>query len=125
MVPAVLYSGEVEESMVLAVPKKVVDYTLQHLGDNALYDMKFGDQETTARVVDVQRDPVSGKLMHVDFAPVNMRERIVVTVPLTVVAGSYGGRRPGPDRLRSRRRVSAGRYPAGGYGRRLEPCHRR
>ena len=90
MVPAVLYSGEVEESMVLAVPKKVVDYTLQHLGDNALYDMKFGDQETTARVVDVQRDPVSGKLMHVDFAPVNMRERIVVTVPLTVVGESPG-----------------------------------
>ncbi len=86
MVPAVLYGdGGGAGSTVLAVPAKVVDYTLQHVGDNALYDLKLGDQDdATVRVVDVQRNPVSGKLVHVDLAPVNMRERIVVTVPLTV-----------------------------------------
>ena len=86
MVPAVLYGdGGGAGSTVLAVPAKVVDYTLQHVGDNALYDLKLGDQDdATVRVVDVQRNPVSGRLVHVDFAPVNMRERIVVTVPLTV-----------------------------------------
>lgn len=86
MVPAVLYGdGGGAGSTVLAVPVKVVDYTLQHVGDNALYDLKLGDQDdATVRVVDVQRNPVSGRLVHVDLAPVNMRERIVVTVPLTV-----------------------------------------
>jgi large subunit ribosomal protein L25 len=86
MVPAVLYGdGGGAGSTVLAVPAKVVDYTLQHVGDNALYDLKLGDQDdATVRVVDVQRNPVSGRLVHVDLAPVNMRERIVVTVPLTV-----------------------------------------
>jgi large subunit ribosomal protein L25 len=86
MVPAVLYGdGGGAGSTVLAVPTKVVDYTLQHVGDNALYDLRLGDQDdATVRVVDVQRNPVSGRLVHVDLAPVNMRERIVVTVPLTV-----------------------------------------
>jgi large subunit ribosomal protein L25 len=86
MVPAVLYGdGGGAGSTVLAVPTKVVDYTLQHVGDNALYDLKLGDQDdATVRVVDVQRNPVSGRLVHVDLAPVNMRERIVITVPLTV-----------------------------------------
>ena len=86
MLPAVLYGdGGGAGSTVLAVPAKVVDYTLQHVGDNALYDLKLGDQDdATVRVVDVQRNPVSGRLVHVDLAPVNMRERIVVTVPLTV-----------------------------------------
>ncbi|MBD0358149.1 MAG: 50S ribosomal protein L25, partial [Rubrobacter sp.] len=86
MVPAVLYGdGGAAGSTVLAVPAKVVDYTLQHVGDNALYDLKLGDQDdATVRVVDVQRNPVSGRLVHVDLAPVNMRERNVVTVPLTV-----------------------------------------
>src|SRR5215216_7358098 len=86
MVPAVLYGdGGGAGSTVLAVPTKVVDYTLQHVGDNALYDLELGGRsDLTARVVDVQRDPVSGKLKHVDFAPVDMRELIVVTVPLTV-----------------------------------------
>ena len=69
----------------LAVPEKVVDYTLRHVGDNALYDLSIGDGgSSTARVVDVQRNPVTGRLVHVDFAPVNMRERIVITVPLAV-----------------------------------------
>ena len=86
MLPAVLYGdGGGAGSTVLAVPAKVVDYTLQHVGDNALYDLKLGDQDdATVRVVDVQRNPVSGRLVHVDLAPVNMRERIVITVPLTV-----------------------------------------
>ena len=84
MTPAVLY-GDGDGNAVLAVPTKVVDYTLQHYGDNALYDLSIGGGgSSTARVVDVHRDPVSGRLVHVDFAPVNMRELIVVTVPLTV-----------------------------------------
>ena len=85
MVPAVLYGDGDDGSTVLAVPVKVVDYTLQHVGDNALYNLEIGGGgDTTVRVVDVQRNPVSGKLLHVDLAPVNMRERIVITVPLTV-----------------------------------------
>src|SRR5918998_6043469 len=93
MTPAVLY-GDGDGSAVLAVPTKVVDYTLQHYGDNALYDLSVGGGgggSSTARVVDAQRDPVSGRLVHVDFAPVNMRERIVVPRP---PKGKWGGRFP-------------------------------
>jgi large subunit ribosomal protein L25 len=87
-VPAVLYGDE--SSTALAVPTKVVDYTLHHLGDNALYNLDFGSGSQAARVVDTHRDPVSGLLVHVDFAPVNMREKIEVTVPLTVVGEAPG-----------------------------------
>lgn len=92
MMPAVLYGDGSGENVTLAVPTKVVDYTLQHVGDNALYDIKLGGEQddTTARIVDVQRNPLTGRLVHVDFASVNMRERIVVTVPLTIVGESPG-----------------------------------
>jgi large subunit ribosomal protein L25 len=90
MLPAVLYGDGGGENAVLSIPAKVVDYTLQHIGDNALYDIKLDDQDTTARIVDVQRNPLTGRLIHVDFAPVNMQERIVVTVPLAVVGESPG-----------------------------------
>ena len=88
-VPAVLYGGD-GGNAVLAVPDKVVDYTLQHVGDNALYDLDVDGESTTARVVDVQRNPVTGRLVHVDFAPVDMTERIVVTVPVVVSGESPG-----------------------------------
>jgi large subunit ribosomal protein L25 len=90
MVPAVPIAVEDGRSTALAVPDKVVDYTLHHLGDNALYDIDLGSGAATARIVDVQRDPVSGRLIHVDFAPVDMLERIEVTVPLHVVGEAPG-----------------------------------
>jgi large subunit ribosomal protein L25 len=94
MTPAVLYNdaGEAGKSTALSIPTKIVDYTLHHFGDNALYDIALGGNTSTARVVDAHRDPVSGSLVHVDFAPVNMRERIEVTVPLAVT-----GEAPGVD----------------------------
>src|ERR687889_2566852 len=95
MTPAVLY-GDGDGNAVLVVPTKVVDYTLQHYGDNALYDLSIGGGgSSTARVVDVHRDPVTGRLVHVDFAPVNMRERIQVTVPLHVVGEAPGAEEGG------------------------------
>jgi large subunit ribosomal protein L25 len=95
MIPAVLYGDGDGSSTALAVPDKVVDYTLHHLGDNALYDIDTGAGGSTARIVDAQRDPVTGRLIHVDFAPVNMRERIEVTVPLHVVGESPGAEEGG------------------------------
>ena len=90
MLPAVLYGDGDGASTALAVPDRVVDYTLQHIGDNALYDIDLGAGGSTARIVDVQRDPVSGRLLHVDFAPVDMQRRIEVTVPLHVVGEAPG-----------------------------------
>jgi large subunit ribosomal protein L25 len=95
MVPAVLYGDGDGQSKPLSVPGKIVDYTLHHLGDNALYDIDLGAGSSTARIVDVQRDPVTGRLVHVDFAPVNMQERIEVTVPLHVVGESPGAEEGG------------------------------
>ncbi len=95
MVPAILYGDGDGQSKPLSVPGKKVDYTLHHLGDNALYDIDLGAGSSTARIVDVQRDPVTGRLVHVDFAPVNMQERIEVTVPLHVVGESPGAEEGG------------------------------
>ncbi len=92
MTPAVLYGegNEAGGSTALAIPTKIVDYTLHHFGDNALYNIAIDGSTSTARVVDAQRDPVSGLLVHVDFAPVNMAERIEVTVPLHVTGDAPG-----------------------------------
>ena len=92
MTPAVLYGegNEAGGSTSLAVPTRIVDYTLHHFGDNALYNIAIDGDTSTARVVDAQRDPVSGLLVHVDFAPVNMTELIEITVPLHVTGDAPG-----------------------------------
>ena len=91
MTPAVLYGegNEAGGSTALAVPTKIVDYTLHHFGDNALYNIDFDGATSTARVVDAQRDlsrgPGPRRLRAGD-----MRERIEVTVPLAVVGEAPG-----------------------------------
>ena len=90
MVPAVLYGDGDGGSTALTVPDRVVDYTLHHMGDNALYEIDLDGGTSTARIVDVQRDPVTGRLVHVDFAPVDMRERIEVTVPIHLTGEAPG-----------------------------------
>ena len=95
MTPAVLYGDGDGDSTSLAVETRTLDYTLTHYGDNALYDIDLGSGSSTARVVDAHRDPVSGLLVHVDFAPVNMREKIEVTVPLTIVGEAAGSEEGG------------------------------
>src|ERR687893_3255714 len=95
MIPAVLYGDGDGRSKPLSVPGKIVDYTLHHFGDNALYDIDLGAGTSTARIVDVQRNKVKGRLIHVDFAPVNMQERIEVTVPLHLVGESPGSEEGG------------------------------
>jgi large subunit ribosomal protein L25 len=93
MLPAILYGDG--QSRPLTVPDKIVDYTLHHLGDNALYDIDLGAGTSTARIVDVQRDPVTGRLLHVDFAPVDMQELIEITVPLHLVGEAPGAEEGG------------------------------
>ena len=93
MLPAVLYGDD--GSRALSVETRTLDYTLTHVGDNALYDLDLGSGKATARVVDAHRDPVTGLLVHVDFAPVNMRERIEVTVPLRLVGEAAGAEEGG------------------------------
>ena len=93
MTPAVLYGDDGSTS--LSVETRTLDYTLTHFGDNALYDLPLASGTATARVVDAHRDPVTGLLVHVDFAPVNMREKIEVTVPVAIVGEAPGAEEGG------------------------------
>lgn len=89
-VPAILYRKG-ENSAKLTVRAKTIDMTLQNLGDNALYDIADDQgRSTTARIVDLQRNPVNDQLLHVDFIPVVMTERIEVTVPLSIIGEAPG-----------------------------------
>nr|MBA2714230.1 50S ribosomal protein L25 [Rubrobacteraceae bacterium] len=51
MTPAVLYGegNEAGGSTALAIPTKIVDYTLHHSGDNALYNIAIDGDTSTAR----------------------------------------------------------------------------
>lgn len=82
LVPGVVYGHNVAPESV-QMPQREFDRVYLRAGSNSLVDLLIGG--TVARKVfihDVQRDPKSYSIRHVDFLEVNLREEITSNVPL-------------------------------------------
>jgi large subunit ribosomal protein L25 len=79
-VPGVIYGGDGEPSH-FSVDARILRNTLAHSG--AILDISVdGGKSAPVLVKDLQRHPVRGDIMHVDFLRVNMNETIQTTVVL-------------------------------------------
>jgi large subunit ribosomal protein L25 len=83
LVPGVLYGGTGEPTH-FAVDGRILRNTLARSG--AILQVSVdGDADTPVLVKDVQRHPVRGEAVHVDFLRVNMNETIHTTVVVDLV----------------------------------------
>lgn len=89
--PAVLY-GKGQTPVALCVDAKALHSTLHtSAGRNVLIDLAIDSTNTVvARVKEVQLEPLRYKPIHVDFQTVDLREKIVVEVPIY-----FEGKAPG------------------------------
>lgn len=92
-VPGVYYSHGEE-----AIPLLFEEKMLRHFvgGSHALLDLQIEGTKKPLKCIlkEIQQDPVSGKVLHVDFQGVKMGEKIVVTVPV-VLTGTPAGVKEG------------------------------
>lgn len=89
IVPGIIYGYGVEPTPV-SVDLKQIERVYLHAGSNALVDVKIGETQQPRKVFihDVQRNPVTHVLTHVDFVAVNLREEITTTIPLVIIGES-------------------------------------
>ena len=124
-VPGVIYGGDGEPSH-FAVDARILRNTLAHSG--AILDISIdGGTAAPVLVKDLQRHPVRGEIVHVDFLRVNMNETIHTTVVLELLGadeapGVDRGRRALPGDARGQHRGAAGRHPGLDQARRLRAC---
>lgn len=91
-VPAVLY-GAAHETVPIQVELKKVEEAFRHgATENTIFLLKRleSDQERHARIRELQIDPVSRELLHIDFQRVLMDEAIQVDVPIEPVGTPTG-----------------------------------
>ncbi len=89
-IPAVVYGGG-KESVAIQVDRKTLIDTLKgHAGENPILLLKLGDKERHAMVRDMQRDPATRQVIHIDFQRVLMDQKIRVAVPVEIVGTAYG-----------------------------------
>jgi large subunit ribosomal protein L25 len=92
-VPGVLY-GHKEKPITLSVPEHDLWQILHNATSEHLIlrlDVEGTDEKNVLTLVrDVQHDPVSGNIMHVDFQRISMHEKIKVGVPVELVGIARG-----------------------------------
>jgi large subunit ribosomal protein L25 len=90
-VPGILY-GHKEPPVTLSVdPLALVKSLDKERKRNTVFALAVGtDKSITAMIRDVQIDPMSRKIMHVDFIRVSMDEEVKVTVPLLLTGIPVG-----------------------------------
>ncbi len=90
-IPAVVY-GHGETPMPVSVDLREFEVALRgHKGSNAIVNLAVaGAKDVTALVRDVQYDPLSRKIVHLDFQHISLTETIEVEVPVHFVGVPLG-----------------------------------
>lgn len=90
-IPGVLY-GHGQAPVVLSVGYRDFETSLHgKLGSNPIVSLKLdGDGEFTALIREIQRDPVTHEIVHLDFQTISLTERIEVNVALHLVGTPLG-----------------------------------
>jgi len=92
MIPAVVY-GLTEPPVAIAIsPKAVARVLASDTGMNSVMFLQREGTDIKRHVIikDIQRDPVTGRLRHVDFMRVDMTLKVRVKVPVRLVGTSVG-----------------------------------
>ncbi|MDO5297367.1 MAG: 50S ribosomal protein L25 [bacterium] len=90
-VPAVLYGRHMDQPIVMDVDAKATEQILRTVGKTAIISLEFeGADKQLAMLADYQRDVFGTRLQSVDFKQVNLKEKVIATVPIMVVGESAG-----------------------------------
>ncbi len=89
-IPAILY-GAKKQSMALEVDPKAITRILDsESGHNTIFDLVAGPEKTKAMIIDWQREPLKGHLLHIDMKRIAMDEKLRVKVPIVLVGEAEG-----------------------------------
>jgi large subunit ribosomal protein L25 len=91
-IPAVVYGGAGKDAVPIHVDRKQLIELLRGGSDNAVFLLKLAStgQERHAMIRDMQLDPITREIMHLDFQRVVMTETVRVQVAIELIGTAYG-----------------------------------
>jgi large subunit ribosomal protein L25 len=87
LIPAVVYGHKIEARN-LSVNGIELNKVYDKAGESALIELEIEGKKVNALIHDTQNDPMSGKISHVDFFEVNMKEEVETEIRLEFVGES-------------------------------------
>lgn len=111
IIPAVLYGNKIESKNLLVNYldfKRVYDKA----GESALVELELEGKKVNVLIHATQTEPMSGKVSHIDFFQVNMKEEVETEIPLEFVGESPAVKELGGVLVKSLDEISVKCLPA-------------
>lgn len=90
LVPAVFYGPSVEAASLLVDAKQMSQALRTEAGGNVLITLKVDGQSRLTVPREVQRHPIRGDILHVDFVNVSRTQKLTALVPVHLVGEAQG-----------------------------------
>ncbi|HKK20677.1 MAG TPA: 50S ribosomal protein L25 [candidate division Zixibacteria bacterium] len=90
LIPAVIYGPERDPLSVEVNEREFRTAVKEARGTSSLFDLKVDGKVNKVLIREIQRDPVTNRVMHVDFHAVPMNKPIHVSVPIHIVGTPIG-----------------------------------
>lgn len=90
LIPAVVY-GHKEETIPISVDAHEFARMLrEEKGDNVIIDLRWDKTSKKAIIKEVQRNPVTSEVIHIDFQHLIAKEKIEIDVPIQLTGTAVG-----------------------------------
>lgn len=89
-VPAILYGPKTENVSLTLEKKDLFQILKSDTGENTIFKVSFDSQTQDVMIKDLQKDPTSDRLLHVDLILITMDKEIRVDVPVVLVGEAVG-----------------------------------
>jgi large subunit ribosomal protein L25 len=94
-IPAVVYGHGQAATTVAVDTQEFLSAIRHHEGGNIIVSLKLDGDEKTALIREVQRDPISQEILHLDFQEVLLTDKVRVEVSVHLVGSPRGVREGG------------------------------
>ncbi|WP_374719638.1 50S ribosomal protein L25/general stress protein Ctc [Parageobacillus toebii] len=88
-IPGVLYGKNVDSKMIF-VNGSDLQKTIREAGRHSLITMKVNGEDYSVLLRDVQKDPLRGDILHVDFQAVDMSTEVDIDVDVRLIGEAAG-----------------------------------
>jgi large subunit ribosomal protein L25 len=81
-IPAILYGPEISTSIPLQLDKKEFEKILKKMEGSSMLELNLEGKKYSVLIKEIQRDPISDEILHIDFFQPSLKEEIETKVPL-------------------------------------------
>lgn len=88
-VPGIIYGND-SFSQAIQINKKSLSKQLKNFGKSSIFTVDSGDDQIIVKINEIQKDPVTGEILHIDLQRVNLEKITYMTVPVHLFGQALG-----------------------------------